>query len=480
MLLLPRLLFAALLTALLMVGPSFAQEVPHRTLEMSWTMTLPDDSPGYSVAILPSANYVMPTVADPVELNVPGVFALGIDTQNPPTRNPFNADGNIHNRPEREISLHWNGVEVANRFCPADLKGQKGHAIQVRVEHVVGGATVTVVVGKTTVYDHYFIPELRLPTRIAYSTGKVPLENVKLKWVGPALTPNLPPIRISAFDKVLNDKEHHRQTAEVAFPDTTKGIGRVICTLTLAETPKGIDPWDRIAQLYLYDEKGERFEILRYITPYRKGWTWKADVTDLMSLLIGKKKLEVFCETYSEGWLVSVDFDFYKGPLDKVPYKVVNLWNVTAEIGQADKPFEKAVPAKSVPIDKDAKQVKARFCVTGHGQAPNTDNAAEFIKLWRQFYVGEKKYENTLWKDDNYLNPCRPQGGTWKYDRAGWAPGDIVAPWFVDITRDVKRGEAAMFRYEIQPFVNKTPDKGNPARHLIESQIIFYRDGAKG
>src|SRR3712207_7924990 len=38
----------------------------------------------------------------------------------------------------------------------------------------------------------------------------------------------------------------------------------------------------------------------------------------------------------------------------------------------------------------------------------------------------QKTWDNILWKTDNYLNPCRPQGGTWKYDRAGWAPGDIV------------------------------------------------------
>jgi hypothetical protein len=466
-----------LVLSLLILVPARAQEKTHRALEMSWKITLPGDSPGYSVAVLPSADYVVPEVADQVELNIPGVFAVGVDTLNPPNRDPFNADGNIYNRPQREISLHWNGVEVANRPCPAELKGPKGHSVKVRVEHVVGGANVTVEVGKTAVYDRFFVPDLRLRTRVAYSTGKIPLEDVKLNWSGPELKPAPEPVHVRAFDKAVNDKANHRQTAEVTFPETTKGIGRVICTLTLAATPNGIDPWDRVAHLFLYDEKGERFEILRYITPYRKGWTWKADVTDLMPLLVGKKKMEIFCETYAEGWLVSVDFDFYPGPLEKVPYKVVNLWNVTAEIGQAEKPFEKAVPPMMLTVERDAKQVKARFCVTGHGMSPNTDNAAEFIKLWRRLYVGEKMYENALWKDDNYLNPCRPQGGTWKYDRAGWAPGDVVAPWTVDITRDVKRGEPAALRYEIQPYVNKTPERGNPARHIIASQVIFYRDG---
>jgi hypothetical protein len=465
-----------------LLGPSphpvFAQnksETPRRTLEMAWEIVLPDDSPGYSVLVLPSADSPTPELTDKAEPNVPGLFGIGVDTLNPPTRNPFNVEGNVYNRPQREISLHWNGIEIANRFCPEELKGAKGHRIKAKIEHVVGGAEVTVQIGKTAVYDRFFVPELRLKSRVLYASGPTALEKVQLRWSGPELIPAVEPIRTRAFDKVLNDKDNHRQTAEVTFPEKTDGIGRVLCTLTLADTPNGIDPWDRLAHLYLYDEKGERFEILRYITPYRKGGTWKADVTDLMPLLVGKKKLEIFCETYSAGWLVSVDFDFYPGALEKVPYKVVNLWNVTAEIGNAAKPFEKAVAPKTLTPDKDAKLTKVRFCVTGHGQAPNTDNAAEFIKLWRRLYVGGAMYENTLWKDDCYLNPCRPQGGTWKYDRAGWAPGDLVAPWLVDITKAVKRGKETVLRYEIQPYVNKNPVDGNPARHVIEAQVIYYR-----
>ena len=116
-----------------------------------------------------------------------------------------------------------------------------------------------------------------------------------------------------------------------------------------------------------------------------------------------------------------------------------------------------------------------RTVVTGHGMSPNTGNAAEFLALWRRLRVGECDFENQLWKDDNYLNPCRPQGGTWKFDRAGWAPGDVVRPWVVDATRCVKPGQNAVFRYEIQPYENLTPEPGNPARHVVEAALIEYR-----
>ncbi len=442
--------------------------------EASWEAKLPDTSKGYGVMLAPEATA---PVTDWVEPSASGVLALGFDTDNPPSKNIFNADGNIYNRPQREISLHWNGTEIANRLCPVELKGaQAQSSVKWRVEAVVGGAEITVRVGDTTVYDHYFLPEYRLAEGSTLRTGgEAVLSSIKTRWSGKGKE-SAAPTRVTAFDKQVNNKDHHHLIADaVSFPAETKGVGRVVCTLTLAATPQGLDPWDRAAAVYLYDEKGERFEILRYMTPYRKGWQWKMDVTDYLPLLTGKKKMEVACETWGEGWLVSVDFDFYPGELKRVPYKVLNLWNTTATIGEANKPLDKSIPARTIAIDKATKQARVRMTVTGHGQAPNTDNAAEFVSLWRKLIVGETAFTDTLWKEDNYLNPCRPQGGTWKFDRAGWAPGDVVTPWIVDITKEAKPGKEVPFRYEIQPFVNKTPDNGNPARHIIEAQLVLYK-----
>lgn len=447
-----------------------AASLPGR-YEASWHATVPGGSHGYGVALLPPG---AAPPADWVYPNVPGVLAVGFCTYDPPTENPFDADRNIDGNPEREVSLHWDGVEMVRKLSPVDLKGETD--VRVSAEYVVGGAEVSVHVGRTAVYDRHFVPGV-LPYAAAQAVwgGGATLTDMKLRPVG-SIPPPAPPIRVRAFDRQLSDIKHRSSTNETDFPADTSAIGRVICTLTLAETPDGLDKWDRIANLYLYDEHGERFEILRYMTPYHKAYTWQADVTDLLPLLTGRRKMELSCETYGPGWLVTVDFDFYPGPLKRRPYKVVNLWNTVAVIGEADKPFAEAVPVKTIAIDPAARHVAARLVVTGHGQAPNTDNAAEFISLWRKLTVnGQKTYTNTLWKTDNYLNPCRPQGGTWKYDRAGWGPGTVVEPWIVDITRDVKSGQDATFRYEIQPYTNKTPDHGNPARHIIESQVIFYK-----
>ena len=466
------LLYPVLLALLFVLGAAASQALPLR-YEASWQSNIAAGSHGYGVGLLPTGSTT--EVADWLTPNAPGALAVGICTYDPPTKDIFNAERNIEGRPQQEISLHWDGQEVSRRLSPVALLGPID--VRLTVAFVVGGANISVRVGRTAVYDRIFVPGVMpYAARIAsgVSTG-ADIRALKLQSAGAAPDYGAP-LRVRAMDQQINDAAHHTLTAEANLPQDTSGYGRVICTLTLAATPAGLDKWDRVASVYLYDDRGERFEILRYITPYHKAYQWTADVTDLLPLLTGHKKIEAFCETYGEGWLVSIDFDYYPGPLKSRPYRVVNLWNTIAVIGEADKPIVDQLPAKTIPIDAGADRTAVRLCVTGHGQAPNTDDAAEFLPLWRKLTVGGAAFTDTLWKTDNYLNPCRPQGGTWKFDRAGWGPGTVVTPWTVDVTRSVKRGRDATFVYEIQPFVNKTPDHGNPARHVIASQVIFYRD----
>ena len=82
--------------------------------------------------------------------------------------------------------------------------------------------------------------------------------------------------------------------------------------------------------------------------------------------------------------------------------------------------------------------------------------------------------EEALWRTDVYLNPCRPQGGTWKYDRAGWAPGDVVTPWDIDISELIEPGERLTVTYEPEAYVNEKRGEGR-ATHWVEGQLIQYR-----
>lgn len=444
-------------------------------LEAQWRIDSPPDSKGYALALLPK-NATPPTLDDPAEPNLPGVFALGFDLFNPPPPPGasqreiyFGPLGNIENRPQREVSLHNNGRELANRLAPRPLS----EPLSLVLEEVVGGIELTLTVGPDALYERCFIPEIELAGLQPTLLGA---DNAVLvsRRVGAPLRRSKP-VRVAAFTKALNDAQHHKVKNTVAFPDSVAGIGRVVCTLTLENTPKGIDPWDRLAQLFLTDSSGERYEILRWITPYRKAWQWRVDLTDFLPLLRGKKELELACETYSEGWLVSIDFDFYPGAIAREPYKVVKLWNGVAKIGLADDPIERFLVPQTVPLDRETTGAAFYSIVTGHGGSPNALNAGEFHPLWRKLHCDGRTFTNRLWKDDVYLNPCRPQGGTWKFSRAGWSPGDVVAPWIVDLTSAVAPGKSLRLAYELQPYSNPTPEKGFPANHTFASYLILYR-----
>lgn len=443
-------------------------------LELSWQRATAVDPRGYCLVFLPRTA-PNPPFDDPAEPNLPGTFALGFDTHNPPPppgadRNAvfFGPQGNIENRPQREVSVHHNGREFVNRFAPLPLSER----LLLVVEEVLGGVELTLTVGGQPLYSAYFVPEVSLAGVEPRLLGTDAALSVRRS--GAPRRP-APPNRIAAFTRALNDAKNHRVKNTVAFPESGKGIGRVVATLTLENTPKGIDPWDRLAQLFVTDEAGQRYELLRWITPYRKAWQWKVDLTAFLPLIRGKRELEIFCETYSEGWLVSVDFDLYPGSPVQEPYKVIKLWNGVAKIGLADDPIERFLTPQTIPTDPETTAARFYSLVTGHGGSPNALNAGEFHPLWRKLHCEGRTFSNRLWKDDVYLNPCRPQGGTWKFARAGWAPGDVVAPWTVDLTCALLPGKPLNLRYELEPYANPTPEKGFPANHTFASYLILYR-----
>lgn len=428
--------------------------------EVGVSLALPADSKGFSLVLSAGA----PRFEDPAEPNAQGAFGVGFDTFNPKETNPFNANGNIYDRPQREVSLHWNGVELANRVSLAEIKSAKPQDFKVKLEKTLGGSLVTVVVDKTPVYDRYFVPFVAPFAGAWTMTGAG--GTVKAK-AGKAIKPESS-TKVSVFSKELNDAGRHKFSQSVTLPEDVDKFGKVIGTLTLGPTPKGLDPWDRLASLALVDEAGRRFELVRCITPYRKGWTWTTDITHLLPLLKGKKTFTWECETWGEGWLISFDLDYFEGKLKQRPFAVLPLWQGTYEIGTGK------TPPQPVTLDlPKVKRAEVYTTVTGHGMHPNTDNAAEFFPLWRRLGANGKETQNLLWFEECYLNPCRPQGGTWKYDRAGWAPGSVPAPWVVDVTKELKPNST--FTYTIQPYVNKTPVDGNPARHVIESVLVIWK-----
>ncbi len=462
-----------------------------QSVTAQWTMEIGQGGNGASFALLDTHAYGVSGPA-PQFLNwdkpaLPHAFAVAFDVHDPPTDEPFNADGNIDHQPEREVALYWDGVEYFRRLSPVEFRTGRPVQITTAIDFVCGGADVTVRIGKTAVYDHVFLPGMMpFECRACFGgrTGdahtELEISHVRVDWQK-LVPPSPKPLTVTAFTDQLNDAKHTSFSKSVDFPIQNASYGRIVATLTLSQPlPAKFDPWDRKAAVYLYDGDGTRYEIIRYITPYHHGYTWQADVSDFRPLLRGRKKIELSCVTYGTGWDVTLLFKFYPGYAPLLAYKVQNLWVGEPEVGNPDNPVSAFFTPKTIVMDTQAAAAKLRITVTGHGGDPNTDNAAEFMPSMRTVHVGGETFSNLLWKTDNGLNPCSPQGGTWKYDRAGWGPGDLVHPWEIGLTPILQqhRGQPVVVRYVVAPYLNINRGKDYAPTHWTESQIIFYKKAA--
>jgi len=313
---------------------------------------------------------------------------------------------------------------------------------------------------------------------------------------------------VMTFDQdFYNWADPHIET--FAFPPEGMHWSRILMfyTIECPGPPGDCDPWDRLGHLRVIEEtpKAEiHYEIARVITPYditggeRPGsCTWILDVTDYESLLHDSVTLRNYISSWmgnDQGWLVTIEFAFIPGVTELEPYKIVNLWQGDYLVyGDPTRPIEDHLEPVEVAVDPDVVAVKVRAVTTGHGQG-NTDNAAEFSRKDHEVVVGTDIFSHELWRNDCADNPCSPQGGTWKYPRAGWCPGDKVDPWDLDVTASVTPGQSVWVDYNIEPYENEcrpnNPDCENGVTcadceynytghtepyYVLQAQMIFYR-----
>ncbi len=466
-------------------------------INLSWQMSMIPGAEGCGVALLNTDIFQ----GDSLDLSfeqwqAPSLeksFAIGFDINDPPTAAWFGPDGNYYNRPQREISLHWDNTEIVKILSPvefrADPEKEQYIDFELNIEYVLGGAEITLLIDTEAVFDKYFIPEmLPYPVRLALGaqtgerTTNVFIDNIALDFYE-IRDPGNSYARINLFSEQpvyveTRDSEHH-----VRFPKFKSEVGRVILTLTIADLSGGYDPWDEGAGIYLWQDS-VRYEICRFITPYHRGYTWKSDVTDFLPLFQEEKQIDLHVDTWMQkaenpeeqkGWSISADLDFYFGIPERTPVEVRNLWNGNFEYGNPLDPMADHLPQLKLNMPENATDARLRILVTGHAMYPNSMNAAEFMPADRTVYVNEFEFSNQLWKNDCYLNPCRPQDGTWKFDRAGWAPGSLVEPWIIELKDIVAGSDSLKLDYVPMAYRNLSEGDHWKPHHHFESQIIFYK-----
>jgi hypothetical protein len=470
-------------------------EGAHERVTLSGRIRVQEGGDGGAVMLLSTAEYGVrgsaPFIASWVEPNLRGSLAVGIDVHDPQTEEPFGEWGNYQGLPEREVSLHWDGREIVKRVAPVEFR-RKDAELFIDVEHVAGGAVVSVRIGEASVYERFFIPGL-LPyeCRLAVGAGTRPDASAELDFhdltltVGRPAAPRRPPLHVEVFNHVLTDNSTTSYQAEVDLPPAVFSFARVILTLDIHDAGADWDEWDRNGHLYVVNADGEKWDIVPFITSYRTECHWKVDVTHFRSLLSGMTRMEIAAGTTfykNRGYMMSVSLDYYHGELEAEPWRVLPLWNGVARYGSAANHFQDFFSPRAVDIPAEAVGARVVMTTTGHSQVGEfTPSKRSVIFSPQAGQPADVRFADTLWKSDCYLNTNRPQFGTWKYSRAGWAPGDVVRPWWIDLTPHLRPGSTAELRYEPRPYdfgdgESPSQEETNKASHAVSAFLILYRE----
>lgn len=249
------------------------------------------------------------------------------------------------------------------------------------------------------------------------------------------------------------------------LPQSVGMYDRIIAQLNVScpSVPGGCDDWDRLAWVEAKAPNGQWVEIIRYITPYGRACNHSIDVTDFASILQGNTEIRMYIETWGTGgWKLDLDFTYEAGTPEFLYSSVQEVWHGNYNFGD---------PTNLQPLDTvqlgpgtGTSNASIRLVTTGHGWGSNnTSNAAEFYHANHHVLVnGTHSFTQDLWTDCN-PNPdgCSPQNGTWQYDRAGWCPGSIAAPFEYDVTPYLSEEPFAL-SYIFQESYMDLCNPGNP------------------
>jgi hypothetical protein len=417
-----------------------------------------------------------PRYPDWDEPNLWGSLAIAFDGENPPTDDPFDEFGNVYERPQREVSLHWDGREIRNRRSGYDFTTGEWVPARVRIEFVTGGAEVSVQLGDIYVYEREFLPHVfPYESRIGFGArgehrgAEAALDDVQVHWQHE--TERYPgPLSIKTFQSEwLGIRKNASATGDFELLDSNDAYERILMRIQLLPLVER-DEWDRLGHVSLIDAEGKRWELARLLTPFMMwgaDYSWDVDVTQFRHLLEGKVKLVASGGgNVGNGFALDLTFHYFKRPAGVAPLPRVlglgHLWHQGVSFRKGQR--ESWPKPERLQPPKGTKRIVVSICATGHG-------VQEFRPSTRTLRVGEHEIVHRLWTMDCYLNPRRPQFGTWKYDRAGWGPGSIGRLWRVDVTEHWQPGTALRLEYLPEDF---TSDKW--ASHELACYAIYYAE----
>ncbi len=238
-----------------------------------------------------------------------------------------------------------------------------------------------------------------------------------------------------------------------------------------------------------------------YIPYWEKEVNWTDDITNLLSELENEVWVGVWIDTWTkEGYEISVELNFYESNLPQNPKKltaVLPLLNTIYYISPQEYPdlFSRQNIDIETDIPKEAKNIRLKYIVTGHGGHSEGD---EFTKKENVISVdGKELLRFTPWRDDcaNFRR-YNPHSGVWfdtvaveyidwkerkykrktieeriassDYSRSNWCPGSNVPP--VEIPLNINTGK--------HKFTFSIPDAqaidGDKLNHWLVSAYLVW------
>lgn len=291
----------------------------------------------------------------------------------------------------------------------------------------------------------------------------------------------------SAVSAIINIVRYNNPSSPLAITDTLKVWPVQYYRYQYDSTGKKTDStWVPVGETLkvVYTPYYDVFEIInnyelgRFISPYAKNfpknfqYNYVYDVTDFSSLLHDSAEIRIEYQGYSYGFTANMDFTFVEGTPAREAYKVENVYNGGFDYGNQNNSIENRLTPKSVSVDGQAKSVKLRVLITGHGGEQN-ENCAEFCP--KSYYLkldGQQFAQQLVWKDDCGINPLYPQPGTWVYNRANWCPGELIRPFDYEM-KTMAAGNTYSIDMDMESF---TANGG--ASYNIAVQLFYYKDFA--
>jgi hypothetical protein len=224
----------------------------------------------------------------------------------------------------------------------------------------------------------------------------------------------------------------------------------------------------------------ERIELARVITPYggyyNNNWTNTVhfDITDLAPILHDSVEIRAFYGGWSDGFAITLDFNFIEGTPPRTPLQVHNIYSSGPggfPYGNATNSIENYLTPKTFSIGNNETNALLRIIPTGHGAG--TQNCAEFcLKNYRIKLDGTQYFQQQIWRTDCGLNHLLHQAGTWIYDRANWCPGEKGVIREHEITPMITSGNNITIDMDLDAYTN-TNTSQNP-NYIMAAQLITF------